>query len=91
MKTINMNIAHDTADAVLWALREFMRTRTPVREYVDTRYAHMNEAFRNYKIGEVQTRLDRLQSFTNLMQTQVIITSHQKEKADEVKANDLRP
>ena len=62
MKTINMNITEDTADAVLWALREFRHIRTPVREYVDKRYAHMDESFRNCKIGDVQARLDRLQS-----------------------------
>ena len=56
MKIINMNITEDTADAVLWALREFRHIRTPVREYVDKRYAHMDESFRNCKIGEVQQR-----------------------------------
>ena len=74
MKTINMNITEDTADAVLWALREFRHIRTPVREYVDKRYAHMDESFRNCKIGEVQQRLDRLQSFIDRMQTQITIT-----------------
>ena len=74
MKIINMNITEDTADAVLWALREFRHIRTPVREYVDKRYASMDESFRNCKIGEVQARLDRLQSFINRMQTQITIT-----------------
>ena len=79
MKTINMNITEDTADAVLWALREFRHIRTPVREYVDKRYAHMDEAFRNCKIGDVQARLDRLQSFIDRMQTQITITPKEKE------------
>ena len=74
MKIINMNITEDTADAVLWALREFSHKRIPVREYVDKRYASMDESFRNCKIGEVQARLDRLQSFIDRMQTQITIT-----------------
>ena len=80
MKTINMNITEDTADAVLWALREFRHIRTPVREYVDKRYASMDESFRNCKIGEVQTRLDRLQSFIDRMQTQITITPEGESK-----------
>ena len=80
MKTINMNITEDTADAVLWALREFRHIRTPVREYVDKRYAHMDEAFRNCKIGDVQERLDRLQSFIDRMQTQITITPEGESK-----------
>lgn len=80
MKTINMNITEDTADAVLWALREFRHIRTPVREYVDKRYAHMDEAFRNCKIGDVQARLDRLQSFIDRMQTQITITPEGESK-----------
>ena len=80
MKTINMNITEDTADAVLWALREFRHIRTPVREYVDKRYAHMDESFRNCKIGDVQARLDRLQSFIDRMQTQITITPEGESK-----------
>lgn len=80
MKIINMNITEDTADAVLWALREFRHIRTPVREYVDKRYASMDESFRNCKIGEVQTRLDRLQSFIDRMQTQITITPEGESK-----------
>ena len=37
MKVISMNITEETADAVLWALREFRHKRIPVREYVDKR------------------------------------------------------
>ena len=80
MKIINMHITEDTADAVLWALREFRHIRTPVREYVDKRYAHMDEAFRNCKIGDVQARLDRLQSFIDRMQTQITITPEGESK-----------
>ena len=80
MKIINMHITEDTADAVLWALREFRHIRTPVREYVDKRYAHMDESFRNCKIGEVQARLDRLQSFIDRMQTQITITPEGESK-----------
>ena len=69
MKTIN--ITDDTADAVLWALREFKDIRTPVRDYVDKRYAHMDESFRNCKIGEVQARLDRLQYFIDCMEKEI--------------------
>jgi hypothetical protein len=80
MKTIHMNITEDTADALLLALREYVRIRTFVREYVDKRYVGMDEAFRNRKIGEVQTRLDRLQSFIDRLQTQVIITPEGESK-----------
>jgi hypothetical protein len=71
MRPINITITETTAEAILWALREFRNTRTPVREYVDKRYAHMDESFRNCKIGDVQTRLDRLQSFIDRTQTQL--------------------
>ena len=65
---IDMNMTTETAEAVLWALREHRNQRSPVREYVDKRYAHMDESFRNCKIGEVQNRLDRLLSFENRLQ-----------------------
>jgi hypothetical protein len=68
---INVNTSTETAEAVLWALREQMNLRLPVREYVDQRYAHMDEAFRNRKIGEVQDRVDRLQPFIDRLQTAV--------------------
>ena len=42
MKPINITITETTAEAILWALREFRNTRTPVREYVDKRYAHID-------------------------------------------------
>ena len=71
MRPINITITETTAEAILWALREFRNTRTPVREYVDKRYAHMSDSFRNCKIGEVQARLDRLQNFSDHLQTRV--------------------
>ena len=80
MKVISMNITEETADAVLWALREFRHKRIPVREYVDKRYADMDDSFRNCKIGEVQERLDRLQSFIDRLQTQITITPEGESK-----------
>jgi hypothetical protein len=71
MKPINTTLTGETAQAVLWALREYLNTRTPVREYVDKRYAHMDESFRNCKIGEVQERLNRVQAFIDRTQTQL--------------------
>lgn len=68
---ISVNTTSETAQAVLWALREHMNLRLPVREYVDQRYAHMDEAFRNRKIGEVQDRIDRLQPFINRLLTEI--------------------
>ena len=68
---ISVNTTAETAQAVLWALREHMNLRLPVREYVDQRYAHMDEAFRNRKIGEVQDRIDRLQPFIDRLLTAV--------------------
>ena len=74
MKTINMTITEETASDVLAMFRDYANIRTPVREYVDKRYASMDESFRNCKIGEVQARLNRLQSFIDRMQTQITIT-----------------
>ena len=71
MKPITVTLTEETAQALLWALREHMTQRTPVREYVDRRYNGQDEAFRNCKIGEVQARLDRLLSLTNRVQTEI--------------------
>jgi len=68
---IEIKLTADTAQAVLWAMREHLKQRTPVREYVDTRYASHDEAFRNTKIGEVQERINRLKSFNDRLLTQV--------------------
>ena len=71
MKPITITLTEQTAEALLWALREHMSARASVREYVDKRYAGQSEAFRNCKIGEVQSRLDRLLSLSNQVQTQL--------------------
>jgi len=71
MKPITITLTEQTAEALLWALREHMSVRASVREYVDKRYAGQSEAFRNCKIGEVQSRLDRLLNLTNRVQTQL--------------------
>jgi hypothetical protein len=70
---IEIKLTAETADAVLRALQEHRNQRTTVREYVDKRYFHMDEAFRNRKIGEVQARIDCLQSFSDRLQTAVAL------------------
>ena len=72
MKPITITLAKETADAVLWALKEHMHIRSSVREYVDKRYATMDDAYRNRKIGEVQERVDRLRSFSNRLHLELI-------------------
>lgn len=71
---IEINLTKESAQAVLWALREHINLRIPVREYVDQRYARMDEAFRNRKIGDIQDRLDRLQPFIDRLQTKLATT-----------------
>lgn len=71
MSIVTINTTEPTAEAVLWALKEHLRIRFHVREYVDKRYAHMDEAFRNRKIGEVQERIDRLNTFIRHTQNQI--------------------
>lgn len=66
---IEVKVTTETSEAVLWALREYINLRLPVREYVDNRYKTMDEAYRNRKIGEIQSRLDRLQPFLDRLQT----------------------
>jgi hypothetical protein len=68
---LSIDLTGDTAQAVLWALREHRNNRSPVREYVDKHYAGMDEPFRNRKIGEVQDRLDRLLSLENRLLTKL--------------------
>ena len=69
---MNITLTKATAEALLWALQEHTSRRTPVRAYVDTRYAGMEEEFRNRKIGEVQERLDRLLSLTNRIHLELV-------------------
>lgn len=76
---IELKLTKETSEAVVWALREHMNLRLPVRDYVDTRYQTMDEAFRNRKIGEIQTRIDRLQPFIDRLQTAIAITPAIKE------------
>lgn len=70
---LEIKLTTDTAQAVLVSLRDHINQRTTVREYVDKRYFHMDEAFRNRKIGEVQVRLDQVQAFIDRLQTAVSI------------------
>ena len=77
---ISVNTTSETAQAVLWALREHMNQRRPVREYVDQRYKYQDEAFRNRKIGEIQERLDRLQLFSDRLLTAVALQPHGESK-----------
>lgn len=81
---ISIDLTDDTAQAVLWALREHRNHRLPVREYVDRSYASHDEPFRNRKIGEVQDRLDRLFALENRLLTKLACASAAtKEKANE--------
>lgn len=60
MKPTALTMTPATAEVLRQVINEFIRQRTPVRVYVDNRYAHMDEAFRNFKIGSVQDRIDRM-------------------------------
>ena len=83
---ISIDLTDDTAQAVLWALREHRTRRAPVREYVDRNYASHDESFRNRKIGEVQDRLDRLLPLENRLLTKLAcVSASTKEKANESK------
>ena len=81
MKPITITLTEQTAEALLWALREHMSVRASVREYVDKRYAGQSEAFRNCKIGEVQSRLDRLLYLNNQIQNHMTLAETQGEQA----------
>ena len=77
MKPITITLTEQSAEALLWALREHMSVRASVREYVDKRYAGQSEAFRNCKIGEVQSRLDRLLYLHNQIQNHMTLAKMQ--------------
>ena len=81
MKPITITLTEQTAEALLWALREHMSARASVREYVDKRYAGQSEAFRNCKIGEVQSRLDRLLYLHNQISNRMTLAEMQGEQA----------
>ena len=57
---INLKLTTAQAEAVAIAIQEHVNRRGDVRHYVDVRYSASDQAFRNYKIGQVQERLDRL-------------------------------
>ena len=57
---IELKLTDGQAEAVMLALNEHIYMRGEVRHYVDTRYAERDSNFRNIKIGEVQSRIDRL-------------------------------
>ena len=81
MKPITITLTEQSAEALLWALREHMSVRASVREYVDKRYAGQSEAFRNCKIGEVQSRLDRLLCLHNQVSNHMTLAKMQGEQA----------
>ena len=59
---INLKLTVAQAEAVAYAIQEHIEKRAggDVRHYVDTRYSTADQAFRNYKIGQVQERFNRL-------------------------------
>ena len=59
---INLKLTVAQAEAVAYAIQEHIERRASgdVRHYVDTRYSTADQAFRNYKIGQVQERFNRL-------------------------------
>lgn len=57
---INLKLTIEQAQAVAIAIHEHMERRGDVRHYVDTRYSTADQAFRNYKIGQVQDRFNKL-------------------------------
>jgi len=67
---INLKLTVAQAEAVAIAIHEHMERRGDVRHYVDTRYSTADEAFRNYKIGQVQERFNRLNYVLNAIKLQ---------------------
>ena len=67
---INLKLTIEQAQAVAIAIHEHMERRGDVRHYVDVRYSTADEAFRNYKIGQVQERFDRLNYVLNAIKLQ---------------------
>jgi len=57
---INLKLTIEQAQAVAIAIQEHIDRRGDVRHYVDTRYSTADVEFRNYKIGQVQERFNRL-------------------------------
>lgn len=67
---INLKLTIEQAEAVAIAIHEHMERRGEVRHYVDVRYSTADQAFRNYKIGQVQKRFDRLNYVLNAIKLQ---------------------
>ena len=59
---INLKLTVAQAEAVAYAIQEHIERRAggDVRHYVDVRYSTADLDFRNYKIGQVQERFNRL-------------------------------
>lgn len=59
---INLKLTIAQAEAVAYAIQEHIERRASgdVRHYVDVRYSTADIDFRNYKIGQVQERFNRL-------------------------------
>ena len=69
---INLKLTEEQAQAVAYAMQEHIERRAggDVRHYVDTRYSTADQAFRNYKIGQVQERFNRLNFVLNAIKLQ---------------------
>ena len=69
---INLKLTIEQAQAVAYAMQEHIERRAggDVRHYVDTRYSTADQAFRNYKIGQVQERFNRLNFVLNAIKLQ---------------------
>jgi|Laugresbdmm110sn_1035088.scaffolds.fasta_scaffold529375_1 hypothetical protein len=70
---IVLKLTEGQAEAVMLALNEHIYVRGEVRHYVDTRYSERDSNFRNIKIGEVQSRIDKL----NRVLTQIKGAQHE--------------
>ena len=67
---INLKLTVAQAEAVAIAIHEHMERRGDVRHYVDVRYSTADLDFRNYKIGQVQERFNRLNYVLNAIKLQ---------------------
>jgi HAMP domain-containing protein len=67
---IHLKLTIAQAEAVAIAIQEHIERRGDVRHYVDTRYSTADVEFRNYKIGQVQERFNRLKYVLNTIKLQ---------------------
>ena len=69
---INLKLTIEQAQAVAIAIHEHIEKRAggDVRHYVDVRYSTADIDFRNYKIGQVQERFNRLNYVLNAIKLQ---------------------